>query len=67
MRRDGGEGQSGRERGADGARLPAGPVQAEKLHHPTSEDELLQAVAGGAVPTGPHQVQTHLPVTHRSW
>ena len=53
---DGGEGESGWESGGDGTCLPAGAIQAEELHHPASEDELLQAVAGGAVPTWTHQV-----------
>lgn len=52
--RDGGEGKNGRGSGRDGSLLPA--IQSENLHHPASEDELLQAVAGSAVPTGSYQI-----------
>lgn len=75
VRCDGGEGESGRGVGREGAGdVPVGLAECGRvwqrgessdLHHPASEDDLLQAVAGGAVPAGPHQVQTHLPLTHR--
>lgn len=65
--RDGGEGSSGWERWGHGGCLSSGSIQAGKLHHPASQDELLQAVAGGSVPAGPGPIQTHLPVANRSW
>lgn len=55
MRRDGGEGESRGGSGGGGAGLPSGSIQEGKLQHPASEDELLPAVAGGAVPPGSRQ------------
>lgn len=64
---DGGEGTGGGDGGWDGTRLSAGRPQEEDLHYQASEDELLQAVAGGAVPAGPDLVQTRLPDNQRPW
>lgn len=68
MWRDGGEGKSRWGSGTGGTVLPAGrQLWGENMQHPASEDELLQSVAGGVIPPGACQVQTHLPDPHRSW
>ena len=60
MRCDGEEGTRGGGSGADGASLAfllaVSSNHEDKVHLPASEDELLQAMAGGALPARAHQI-----------